>query len=225
MHGHGFATLFLAELYGMTEDVERQRQIHDVLTRAIELTAHSQSRLGGWIYTPDSGGDEGSVTITQVQALRACRNAGLAVPKEVIDQAMNYLKLSARSDGGIAYRASMQGESRPAITAAAVCCWLNAGDYDNPLALRALAFCKEHIGVNRSRGGHYFYAHLYFAQALYLSGDDDWNGYFPKLRDRLIRLQNTDGSWRGDYVGNVYGTAVALIILQLPYNQLPIMQR
>lgn len=225
MHGHGFAMLFLAELYGMTEDRDRQRQIHDVLTSAIDLTGRSQSYLGGWYYTPDSGEDEGSVTVTQVQGLRACRNAGLAVPKEVIDQAMNYLRLSARSDGGIAYRARMQGASRPPITAAAVCCWFNAGDYDNPLARRALRFARQHVTVRNPRGGHYFYAHLYLAQALYLSGPEEWDDYFPKMRDHLIRLQNDDGSWRGDYVGNVYGTAIALIILQLPYNQLPIMQR
>jgi len=225
MHGHGFATLFLAELYGMSEDVDRQRRIHDVLGRAVDLTARSQSRLGGWYYTPESAGDEGSVTITQVQGLRACRNAGIAVPKQVIDDAMGYLKLSARSDGGIAYRAQMAGPSRPAITAAAVCCWFNAGQYDEPLARRALRFAKRNIDVRPGSGGHYFYAHLYLAQALYLSSRQEWDEYFPMMRDHLLRMQKADGSWDGDYVGPVYGTAIALVILQLPYNQLPIMQR
>ncbi len=225
MHGHGFATLFLAELYGMTEDAERQRRIHDTLTDAIRLIGLSQSRLGGWYYTPESGGDEGSVTITQVQGLRACRNAGLAVPKQVIDEAMNYLKLSTRSDGGIAYRAQMRGPSRPAITAAAVCCWFNAGDYDNPMAQRALRFSKENIEVRPSRANHYSYAHLYLSQALYLSSEEEWDDYFPRMRENLLRQQREDGSWPGDYVGPVYGTAIALVILQLPFNQLPIMQR
>src|SRR5690606_3804853 len=84
MYGHGFGTMFLAQIYGMEEDVQRQQQIHDVLSKAVKLTARSQSRAGGWLYTPDSGGDEGSVTITQVQALRACRNAGITVPSETI---------------------------------------------------------------------------------------------------------------------------------------------
>jgi MoxR-like ATPase len=131
MYGHGFATLFLAQVYGMTEDADRQARIREVLQRAVELTGRSQSPLGGWIYMPDGGGDEGSVTITQLQALRACRNAGIAVPKEVIDRALKYLELSFRSDGGIAYRARQSGPSRPPITAAAVCCWFNCGDYDN----------------------------------------------------------------------------------------------
>ena len=40
----------------------------------------------------------------------------------------------------------------------------------------------------------------------------------------LLAEQLSEGSWQGDGVGDVYGTAIALIILQSPYNQLPIMQ-
>jgi hypothetical protein len=34
---------------------------------------------GGWYYSPDSDRDEGSVTVTQIQGLRAARNAELAL--------------------------------------------------------------------------------------------------------------------------------------------------
>ena len=34
-----------------------------------------------------------------------------------------------------------------------------------------------------------------------------------------------DGSWNGDGIGQVYGTAIAVIILQLPYKYLPVFQR
>ncbi len=226
MYGHGFSMLFLGEVYGMTEDADRHDRIHDVLARAVALTGQSQSNLGGWIYQPDGSSDEGSVTITQLQGLRACRNAGISVPKSVIDNALKYLELSFRSDGGIAYRARNPGPSRPPITAAAICCWFNAGDYDNPMAKKALRYCRSTIGPGRKNIGHYFYAHLYYSQALYLSGDPKaWDEYYPKLRDILISKQQPDGSWRGDGVGKPYGTALALVILQLPYNRLPIMQR
>lgn len=224
MYGHGFSMLFLGQLYGMTEDIERQKRIERILRRAIDLTSRSQSRLGGWIYTPHSSSDEGSVTITQVQALRSCRNAGLSVPIEVVDAAMGYLAKSMNSDGGISYRAGQAGQSRPAITAAAVCCWFNAGEYDNPLALRALEYAKDTISTNPWRGGHWYYAHLYLAQALYLAGDEEWDAYFPKMRDQLVKIQREDGAWHST-VGDVYSTAVALIVLQLPFKQLPIMQR
>jgi hypothetical protein len=192
------------------------------------LTARSQSDDGGWIYTPNSRGDEGSVTITQLQGLRACRNSGIAVSRKVIDNALGYLDKSALPDGGIAYRADRRGSSRPPITAAAVACWYHAGQHDHPLAIKALAYIKQRIGTGGSRGGtwgHYFYAHFYMAQVMWLSGEEDWAWYFPSMRDWLLSTQGPDGSWEGDSVGKTYGTAIALTILQMPYGYLPILQR
>lgn len=233
MHGHGFAMLFLAEAYGMERDEKRQKIIRGVLERAIKLTQKSQSVQGGWLYTPDSGSDEGSVTVTQIQGLRACRNAGISVPKKVIDQACNYIKLSSLPDGGIAYRVG-QGGSRPAITAAAVAVMYSAGEYENEVALKALAYTKKLVKANRGQlhGGHKFYAMFYASQAMYLStvkndknNSDNWKIYFPPVRDDLLRTQSTAGSWQGDGVGDVYGTAIGCIVLQLPYGNLPILQR
>ncbi|MFW6162286.1 MAG: hypothetical protein ACODAJ_05910, partial [Planctomycetota bacterium] len=68
MYGHGFSMLFLAQAYGMERDPELQRRIRRVLERAVRLTVRAQSGDGGWLYTPDANGDEGSVTITQIQA-------------------------------------------------------------------------------------------------------------------------------------------------------------
>ena len=226
MYGHGFSMLFLSQLYGMTADATQARRMHEVLRAGVGLIASAQTNEGGWYYTPNSRNDEGSVTITQVQALRSCRNVGVAVPKIAIDKAMQYLVRSQNSDGGIRYALRQHaGNSRAPITAAAVCCWYNAGEYDNPRAKRALAFAKQKIKPRGRQGGHDFYAHFYMAQALYVSSDPDWDDYFAKRRDFLLGQQRGDGSWFGDGVGDAYGTAIALIILQLPYNQLPIMQR
>ena len=63
------------------------------------------------------------------------------------------------------------------------------------------------------------------AQVMWLSGEADWQWYFPSMRDWLLSAQAADGSWDGDYVGKVYGTSIALIILQMPYAYLPILQR
>ena len=228
MYGHGFSMLFLGQLLGMEDDPHKQARIQRVLQGAVGLTARSQSRMGGWLYTPDSHGDEGSVTITQLQGLRACRNVGITVPKKTVDQALSYLEKSVLPDGGIAYRADGRGSSRPPITAAAVACWYNAGEYDNPDAKNALAYIKKRIGKGGRQGGnwgHFFYAHLYMAQVMWLSGKDDWEWYFPTMRDWLQERQLADGSWDGDHVGKTYGTAIALIILQAPYGYLPILQR
>ncbi len=228
MYGHGFAMLFLAEAYGMERDVRRQQRIRSVLEGAIRLTGRSQSKAGGWYYGPDSNNDEGSVTVTQIQGLRACRNAGIKVPRQIIDDACGYIEASANPDGGIRYRARNQGNSLPAITAAAVAVMYNAGEYEHPVALGALKYLRQRMakqGPARAFGGHKFYSLLYASQAMYLTREEHWREFFPPVRDDLVSSQNPDGSWQGDGVGTTYGTAIGLLILQLPYQYLPILQR
>jgi hypothetical protein len=225
MYGHGFSTMYLAEVFGMEEDERRQQDLHRVLTQAVKLTTAAQSSYGGWIYTPTSGGDEGSVTVTQMQALRACRNAGILVPVETVKKATQYIVKSANADGSIRY--SLRGSSggRPPITAAAVAVLYSAGRYDDPIAAKALEYAKRTISVGGHGNGHYFYAHLYLAQALYFEGGRPWTDYYAAMSKSLLRQQARDGSWTGDGVGTTYGTAIALIILQLPYANLTIYQR
>lgn len=226
MHGHGFAMLALGEAYGMEQDKSRQNTIRGVLERAIKLTGGSQSAAGGWLYQPNSNGDEGSVTVTQIQGLRSCRNAGIKVPKTIIDRACNYIKMSQQPDGGIAYRVG-QGGTQPPITAAAVAVMYSAGQYENDVAHKCLDYCVKHVKSNPGifDQGHKFYAMLYLAQAMYLSSDENWKMYFPRVRDDLLRTQGSSGEWHGDGVGDTYGTAIATIVLQLPYANLPIFQR
>jgi hypothetical protein len=105
----------------------------------------------------------------------------------------------------------------------------NAGEYDAPVAERCLAYVWERFRAQpgwSKGGGHDFYTHLYAAQALYMAGDKYWDDYFPATRKQLLDMQDkSDGSWQGDGIGKTYGTAIALIILQLPYKFMPVYQR
>ena len=246
MYGHGFSMLFLAHCYGMEIGEDYEVRIRAALNKAVKLTAESQSDLGanlkhagGWIYTPTSRGDEGSVTVTQLQALRACRNVGIKVPKSTIDRAVAYLKHCQMGDGGICYSARSRSSSRPAISAAAIACFYAAGIYDrraagtegteSKMVAKLVEYVKKRVQVGAGSSGmwgHYFYTHLYLAEAFYSRGGKDWKEYYPKIRTRLLSMQNpTDGSWNGDGVGTTYGTAIATLILQLPYGYLPIVER
>ncbi|MBI3820543.1 MAG: terpene cyclase/mutase family protein [Planctomycetes bacterium] len=230
MYGHGFSLLFLSSLYGMETDKEARERLAPIIRRAIRLTAAGQSAIGGWTYTPGSG-DEGSVTITQMQALRAADAAGFAVPKQTIQKAVHYLELCQEKDGGIRYSYEQESGSTLPISAAAVATLYNAGEYDSKSADKCLKFVLAKMSLsspfNGDRGGngHIFYTNLYAAQAFYQAGGETWDKYFPAARDELIHLQNKDGSWNGDSVGFVYGTAIALIVMQLPYKFLPVFQR
>ena len=229
MYGHGFSLLFLSCAYGMETDAKVREHIKEVVTKGIALTASGQSGAGGWIYWP-GGGDEGSVTVTQMQGLRAAHEAGLTVPKQTIAKAVHYLEMCKQPDGGICYSLASQGESRPPISAAAICCLYSAGEYESPLAKACLNYVekqmKPQLGSQlRGNWGHDFYMNLYAAQAFYQAGDKYWDEYFPPTRDELVKMQKADGSWNSDGIGPVFDTSVGLIILQLPYKFLPIYQR
>jgi len=227
MHGHGFALMFLASVYGMITKESLRRRVGDAIRKAVTLTSQGQSSAGGWTYTPGTG-DEGSVTVTQVQALRAAQNAGFLVPRAVIDEAAGYLEKCRTTEGGIRYSLSSGGESRLPISAAAVATLYNAGQFDGPIAVDCLKYVWGQFQASddwNKGGGHSFYTHFYASQGFYMAGDAYWDTYFPKARDQLIGLQAGDGSWTGDGIGQVYGTAIAVIILQLPYKYLPVFQR
>ena len=59
---------------------------------------------------------------------------------------------------------------------------------------------------------------------MFIAGGEHWDRWWPAIRAELIEKQAADGSWRGQ-AGTEYGTAMALIILQVPNRTLPILQR
>lgn len=244
MYGHGFGTMFLSQVYGEEEDADRRKKLEDVLTRAVEFIGKAQSTTGGWNYVSnrDGGGDghEGSVTITQMQALRAARNAGIRVPKEIIDKGMDYLKRSTGADGGVQYSLGGGGATGP-LTAAGLACGFAAGEYNSDLAKRWLRYCQQRIPLDRTgndRFGHYEYTHYYYAQCVYILGDDGfaklfpddknpvtWTKYKENIHQHLVKSQSPDGSWSRGYIGTIYNTACFLTVLQLDKATLPIYQR
>jgi prenyltransferase beta subunit len=227
MYGHGFSLLFLSSVYGMETDPKTRDTLKKVINDALKLTARGQSAYGGWTYVPGAG-DEGSVTVTQMQGLRAASNAGFTVPKGTVEGAVKYLERCKTPEGGIEYSLGSGGGARLAISAAAVATLYNAGEYDSKLADDCLDYVWKQFALHKGAwdkgSGHEFYTHLYAAQAFYQAGDKYWDAYFPSARDQLLAMQQPDGSFPGD-IGPVYGASIGLIILQLPYKFLPIYQR
>jgi hypothetical protein len=220
--------LFLSQVLGEEEDLERREQLIDVLARAVQFTGQAQTAAGGWGYVSAKDGrgfDEGSTTITQVQGLRGCRNAGVPVPREVIDKAIKYIQDCTGDDGGVQYN-SKGGGGRPAITAAAIACLYNAGDYDSDFVPRLMKYCRGNLGnISNSGFGHWHYAHYYYAQVMYREGGKTWEEYRDGIFKRIVSEASSEGYWSQGYIGPVYTTAINLTILQLPTGALPIYQR
>jgi hypothetical protein len=227
-YGHGFAVLFLSQVLGEEEDVERRQELVEVLSRAVQFTGESQATSGGWGYVSakdQPNFDEGSTTITQVQAMRGCRNAGIVVPREIIDKAIAYIHRCTLPDGGVQYN-TRGGGGRPAISAAAIACLYNAGEYDDDFVPRMLDYCRKNLdNISNTGFGHWHYAHYYYSQVMYREGGKTWEEYRDKMFPRLISEANAEGFWTQGYIGPVYTTAMNLTILQLEKAYLPIYQR
>jgi squalene cyclase len=223
MYGHGFAMTFLGEAYGMCP-AETNARIKAALTKAVRKTQQSQSVNGGWYYSPNSGADEGSVTVTQVQGLRSARNVGIDVPEKVMKSAIEYLHKSQNADGGIRYQVTSGGTSSPALTAAGAEVFMMAGQYRAKEAEKACEYLKKNLDPRKTQGYHDMYTNFYGSQAMFQIGGEYWNHYFALIRDRLLSSQASEGCWRGD-VGTTYSTAIGVLILCLPFRYLPIYQR
>lgn len=221
MYGHGFATLFLSEVYGMSPD----SQVREVLVKAVKLIVSTQNAEGGWRYQPQRRDADISVTICQVMALRAARNAGLYVPNEAIDRCTDYIKRSQNADGGFMYMAA-GGESAFPRSAAGVVALYSAGIYEGDEVHKGLDYLRKNKPRTDAFGAatHYFYGHYYAVQAMWHAGGDYWQQWYPSIHDELLAKQQQNGSWK-DMVCAEYATAMACLILQMPNNYLPIFQR
>jgi hypothetical protein len=233
MYGHGFATLFLAEASGMVHDKVLRREVRDKLHRAVDLIVRAQNMEGGWRYNPGSLDADLSVTICQIMALRAAKNAGLAVPKKTVDRCVTYVKgCQDRREGWFRYMRQFNaggggGHQGFARTAAGVVALYSAGIYKGPEIDAGLRYLMRHKPGGGAFGRldmHYFYGHYYAVQAMWSAGGTFWSEWYPAIRDELLARQNLDGSWL-DPICTHYGTAMACIILQVPNNYLPILQK
>lgn len=221
MYGHGFATLFLAEAYGMSPNDE----LRDKLEAAIGLIISAQNNEGGWRYQPRPVDADLSVTICQIMALRAARNAGIDVPVETVDRCIKYVRSCQNPDGGFGYTSRDRSSLFPR-SAAGVVALYSAGVYDGPEIEKGLLYLDKSF-INQGRGrrsGHFFYGHYYGVQAMWQAGGERWQRWYPKIRDTLVASQSATGSWSGS-VGSQYATAMACIILQTPNDLVPIFQR
>ncbi len=217
MYGHGFATLFLAEVYGMSGEME----VGEKLRKSVKLICDTQNNHGGWRYQPRKSDADLSITICQIMALRASRDAGIHVPDEVREKCISYVKKSQNSDGGFRYQINGGGSTFP-LTGAGLVSLYSAGIYDGPEVEKGLKHLKMYLPGKGRTGGHYFYGHYYAIQAMWHAGGSHWDQWYPAIRNELLKTQRGDGSWTDSSVGPEFGTAMACIILQMPNNYLPV---
>lgn len=233
MYSHAFATLFLAEVYGMSGDDTTRQQ----LERAVHLIVDCQNAQGGWRYNAFTPEADLSVTVCQVQALRAARNIGVEVPKATIDAAVAFVRRARTEHGvnkGLFYYKNEGASARTknteyAINAAAATALFSAGVHDEKLFGPVLDFLdKGYPELNDYYGKHYYYwyGNYYACQAFFQAGGKRYELFQNRICRDLVRRQHLDGRWPNSTgPGDAFSTAVACIVLQIRRQFLPIFQR
>lgn len=219
MYAHGMATLALSQVFGMTGDDE----VKKVLKRAVDLIVKTQNHEGGWRYNPQPTDADISATIMQVMALRGAKDGGLHVPNETLAKAVAYIgRCRDQRTGGYKYQPYSSGAGY-ARTAAGVCVLQLSGDYE----AKEIAQAVDYLERTGDDGGHYWYGHYYAAHAFHQVGGKSWEDYYKRMRTKLLASQRRSGEWSEHMEGNVgpvYQTAIAVLILSVPANYLPIYQ-
>ncbi len=235
MYEHGISTLLLGQVLGMVnEERPGYEKIHRVHRTAVNLILRAQnvskdpSSSGGWRYTPASIDSDLSVTGWEILALRSAQDAGLAVPRNNIAQAIEYVKRCAHPSGGFSYMPG--GDPNIARTGTGILALELSGDFQSPEARRG----GEWLAKNplKFQGPFFYYSVYYSSQAMYQLGGDLWERWRPLSEGILLENQRPDGSWPAPpnethelQAGSAYTTSMAILSLTVEYKLLPIYQR
>jgi hypothetical protein len=233
MYSHAFATLFLAQALGTVRD----ERVKSKLERAVHLIVDCQNAQGAWRYNAFAQDADLSVTVCQLQGLRAARNVGIRVPRETIDLAVGYVQRSRIPRGydrnlftyKIRGRGAYEKNREYAVNAAALTSLFSAGIHEPELYDPVLEFlADEYPRLAMVYPDHYFfwYGNFYACQAFFQAGGERFRRYFARISEDLLRWQAADGHWANSVgPGDEFATAVACLILSIPQQYLPIFQR
>lgn len=244
MYGHGIITLMMTEMLGMAPDARTDEKLREMVDGALKLIMRAQqvpkseANRGGWRYEPSSSDSDISVSVWQVMALRAAKNAGFDVPKEAIDQAVGYIKRSYRverdsnglpkSDAAAFSYEPYGGRQTFSTTAAGLLSLQVCGQYEAVEVLGSSNYLlKSPPEINEP---WFFYGNYYYAQGMYQRGGEHAATARERTERILVSAQNPDGSWyprngNEKSAGSVYATSLALLSLSVYHHFLPIYQK
>jgi hypothetical protein len=213
-------------------------QVRLGLHYAVRCIEGSQDRdTGGWGYDPVESGHEGSMTVTQIAALRAAADAGIPVNAAVMRKAYEYVRESQNTKhpevfGGFADQKTDPRRVSYQLTAAALTTLFGLGRYgedagDQKIIENGLRYLDRNLDSGLKPQTWFYYGMFYGAQAVYLAADDKrLRTHWPKIRREILRKRMADGGFsRVDDRSLEYCTAMGVLTLQVPLETLPIFQR
>ena len=241
-YNHAIAGLMLTEVYGMLSN-DRAEPIAATITRALEFTREQQlkprsnpNEKGGWRYLRSRQDFEADISVTSWQLMfyRSAKNSGFDVPAVFVDDAMDYIRRGFDPQQNAFTYNLPSGANRATrgVVGGAIVSLALGGEHQSENVRRAGDWIIKNSFRKYNQGiGPYHYGAYYCSQAMFQLGGQHWKQFFPALSEVLVNNQGPDGSWsieadhNGNYFGQSYTTALAILALTPAYQLLPIYQR
>ena len=245
MYIHAIAVQFALGCVGMTGDPALEGELARWCERGIAVIEQAQAirrnpaERGGWRYTPTSNESDLSVTSWQLLALHAARQCGFDVREEGIADALAFIRSAylplEQGRAGYVYRPGISREPEPSVTGVALCIRAILDRPDDAQTVATLGYLEA---FPPSWGGDqykqfYFLASFYLVQGMFQIGGETWEAHRAAVEEVLVTHQSGDGSWpsppddapQNRLAGPAYPTALAVLMLSLDRQYLPVYQR
>lgn len=219
-HAHSFfAALFLSQLLGEGNNPEPVRR---ALRRVCDAIVKSQTADGDWgnqSWAPTLG------TVMGWVSLRAADFAGMKVegaPQKTADHLIKQMKQAGAQQRGWMHELYKNATGIRVLYAMQM--------EDEAVATKAFENVLKFVSTDNTpfsqAGGEEFLAFHLITETMLQKGGEDWDKWFPVVRDKIIDVQNRDGSWTGHHciTSRTFCTAAAILVLTAPYRYLPISQ-
>jgi hypothetical protein len=250
LNAHAGALLFLASAHDGDEE-PRGKRLAKTLAAAVRYAMESRTRRGAWGSAPSQPGNESEDTFStaaMLHALAAADRAGVKIPRGVFEQATRYLAAASARDGGVVYAPgggaldpAAQGQAFPTGAAAAAAVTLpgtppsqfpkwvafarrTPPQYGDVGQINAITL-MHHANVGRVANALGDGGHRRLDPAVKPGEELRWSAFRADVFTRVVAKQGEDGKWPDDFVGPVFATSLALVVLQLDNNHLPAFSR
>ncbi len=219
-HAHSFFTaLFFSQIIGQGENPE---PIRNALKRVVSAVVRAQDSKGSWgaqSWAPVLG------TVMGWVSLRASHSAGITVgaaPQKTADHLIKQMSSNLGNQQGWMHTLYKNATGIRVL--------FELEKEDNEIARKAFkdvlhVITKDNTPFSQAGGEEFLAFHL-ITETMLKKGGEDWNSWFPVVRDKLIGIQGSDGSWVGHHciTSRTFCTAAAVLVLTSPYRFLPISQ-
>ncbi len=219
-HAHTFfATTFLCEVLGEGYDPE---PVEKALKKLVDVIVSTQTE-GHWgqqSWAPMLG------TVMGWVALRAGHQVGLKVgnsPEATGDYIIRQMSGGLGNNGGSWMHTLYKNATGIRVL-------YELGRDDEDVAKTAFKGVEDLVGKDNTAfsqaGGEEYLAFHLITETMLQKGGKDWKTWFPTVRDKIVGVQNNDGSWTGHHciTSRTFCTAAACLVLCSPNRYLPISQ-